>query len=239
MPFFGDAVKPAEDEMYVLHKKRMQIVMAYDVDKFISNTWSRINKRVVVDGDEDCPQPAKKRGLTATSDIQIASTVSSNTTTELHDQPQASTVIPPMPASNVQVATSAQLSGSEVELPMSPRTSNLLEDLLTLHRICKERKAKLLAMRGSDERLVKIAARKRQLEIRQAQQVERKQHLLIELAELELSIEDTSRDIVGAEEEYSNEGALTNLCRLEVDEMNNSVKALQEQLKNQIDDMGT
>ncbi|XP_074028801.1 uncharacterized protein [Leptinotarsa decemlineata] len=169
------------------------------------------------------------------------SMISLETTTGPHNIPRAGSILspPPMPVPTVQGTTSVPPSGSKMDLPTPQRSCNLVNDVLELGRICRERKTKLLVIRDSDERLAKIATRKRRFVVRQEQLVERKSCLLAELSEVETNIERGSQDIVGVNEEYRVEGDSTKQYRLEVAHISNCVKDLQKRIKKGVDDMVT
>ncbi|XP_074041572.1 uncharacterized protein isoform X2 [Leptinotarsa decemlineata] len=187
------------------------------------------------------PHNLPKAGSIVPQPSMPTTMISLETTTGPHNLPRAGSILspPPMPVPTVQRTTSVPPSGSKMDLPTPQRSYNLVNDVLELGRICRERKTKLLVIRDSDERLAEIATRKRRFVDRQEQLVERKSCLLAELSEVETNIERGSQDIVGVNEEYRVEGDSTKQYRLEVAHISNCVKDLQKRIKKGVDDMVT
>nr|XP_023025043.1 inverted formin-2-like [Leptinotarsa decemlineata] len=171
----------------------------------------------------------------------MPTTIFLETTTGPNNLPKAGSIVPPppMPVPTVQGATSVPPSGSKMDLPTPQRSCNLVNQVLELGRIYRDKKTKLLVIRDSDGRLAEIATRKRRFVVRQEQLVERKSCLLAELSEVETNIQRGSQDIVGVNEEYRVEGDSTKQYRLEVAHISNCVKDLQKRIKKGVDDMVT
>nr|XP_023027465.1 mucin-2-like [Leptinotarsa decemlineata] len=108
------------------------------------------------------PHNVPKAGSIVLPPLMPTTTTSLETTTGPHNLPKVGSIVPPppMPVPTVHEAPSGSPSGSEVELPIPQRSCNLVDDVLELGRICRERKTKLLVIEGSDEKLAEIATRK-------------------------------------------------------------------------------